>query len=241
VLVNLNIYLNDSLVNSTTRDAGGPQEIPMPPKDKVTDKIPAIFDALVNMAKGDSATIFQPVDSAMAKTIPESFGAVKEIRFEIGLKDIITEETLKARAAEEQTKAEAAMARAPEVANMVKTALADYKAKTLGDKLKKTASGLEYVIVEQGTGAAVKEGDQIPTHYLGMLKANGKQFDDSFSRGGPAPFQVGSLIPGFNEGMTLLNRGGKAVLFIPAAIAYGPQERGEIPANSDLVFYIELQ
>jgi FKBP-type peptidyl-prolyl cis-trans isomerase FkpA/FKBP-type peptidyl-prolyl cis-trans isomerase FklB len=66
-------------------------------------------------------------------------------------------------------------------------------------------------------------------------------FDNSYDRGGPAPFNVGSLIPGFNEGMKLLNRGGKALLFIPSKLGYGEQGAGgDIPPNADLVFYIEM-
>lgn len=66
-------------------------------------------------------------------------------------------------------------------------------------------------------------------------------FDNSFERGEPAPFPVGQLIPGFNEGMQLLNRGGKAILFIPPALGYGEAGAGDvIPSNADLVFYIEM-
>ena len=66
-------------------------------------------------------------------------------------------------------------------------------------------------------------------------------FDNSYDRGGPSPFTVGGLIPGFNEGMKLLNRGGKALLFIPSDLGYGEQGAGaEIPPNTDLVFYIEM-
>jgi FKBP-type peptidyl-prolyl cis-trans isomerase FkpA len=66
-------------------------------------------------------------------------------------------------------------------------------------------------------------------------------FDNSYDRGGPAPFNVGGLIPGFNEGMKLLNRGGKALLIIPSKLGYGAQGAGgDIPPNTDLVFYIEM-
>ncbi len=61
------------------------------------------------------------------------------------------------------------------------------------------------------------------------------------SMGGALPFQVGDLVTGFNEGMKLLNKGGKAILFIPYALAYGEGENGPIPAKSDLVFYIGLE
>lgn len=131
--------------------------------------------------------------------------------------------------------------RTAEIAAKIAADLDAYKANTLGDKLKSTASGLEYIIHEQGTGAAVKDGDQIPTHYYGVLKSTGAEFDNSFTGGGDPPtFRVGDLIAGFNEGMKLLNRGGKATLFIPWQLGYGANGYGSIPAKADLVFYIEL-
>lgn len=126
------------------------------------------------------------------------------------------------------------------VAETIKQMLAEYKSKKLAG-LKKSASGLEYVIIDQGTGPGIKDGDMIPTSYYGVRKADGVMFDNSYDRGGPADFGVGQLIPGFNEGMKLLNRGGKAVLFIPSELGYGAQGASEqIPPNTDLVFYIEM-
>ena len=131
--------------------------------------------------------------------------------------------------------------RTAEIAAKIKADLDAYKANTLGDKLKSTASGLEYIIHEQGTGASVKDGDFVPTHYYGVLKSTGVEFDNSFTGGGDPPtFRVGDLIDGFNEGMKLLNRGGKATLFIPWQLGYGANGSGSIPAKADLVFYIEL-
>ena len=111
----------------------------------------------------------------------------------------------------------------------------------LGDKLKKSASGLEYIILEQGTGARVKDGQQLKTTYYGALNATGAMFDNSFDHGGAVYFQVGNMVQGFNEGMKLLNKGGKAILFIPSALGYGEKTAGPIPANADLVFYIGLE
>jgi len=240
VLISVNTWVNDSLVQSTSRDAGGPREIALPDSSMMKGKVPAVFEALMLMAKGDSATVIQPLDSTMKKGIPKSFGEVKEIRYEVKLEDIITPEVLQQRQAEEMQKAEGAKAQGMLVAESVKNMLAEYKSQKLAN-LKKTASGLEYVIIEQGTGAAIKDGDNIPTSYYGVRKNDGKMFDNSFDRGGPSPFSVGGLIPGFNEGMKLINRGGKALLFIPSSLGYGEQGAGaDIPPNTDLVFYIEM-
>lgn len=240
VLISVNTWVNDSLVQSTTRDAGGPVEIEMPDTSLVSGKVPAVFEALMLMAKGDSATVIQPLDSIMKQGIPKSFGEVKKIRYEVKLEEIITPEVLEKRQAEEMQKVEVAKAEGMVIAQTVTSMLADYKGKNLAN-LKKTASGLEYVIIEQGTGAAIKDGDNIPSHYYGVRKSDGKMFDNSYDRGGRAPFPVGGLIPGFNEGMKLLNRGGKAMLFIPSSLGYGEQGAGaDIPPNADLVFYIDM-
>jgi len=176
----------------------------------------------------------------MKKGIPKNFGEVKEIRYEVKLVDILTPEVMQKRQQEEMQKAEGAKAQGMIIAEQVKTMLADYKAKKLAG-LEKSASGLEYVIIEKGTGGPIKDGDSVPTNYYGARKADGVMFDNSYDRGGPAPFNVGGLIPGFNEGMKLLNRGGKALLFIPSKLGYGEQGAGgDIPPNTDLVFYIEM-
>ncbi len=241
VLINVKTWLNDSLIQSTVRDNGGPREFTMPDSTAMKGKVPAVFEALMYMTNGDSATVLQPVDSMMAKGIPKEFGEVKQIRFEVKVVDILTPEKIAEREAEAAKKAEGVKAQGIEIGAQIKTALDDYKAKKLGDKLQKTESGLEYIILDKGTGAAIKDGDRVPTNYYGVLKTTGVMFDNSFDRGGAAPFTVGGLVPGFNEGMKLLNKGGKAILFIPSALAYGAQESGPIPANSDLVFYIGVE
>lgn len=240
VLISVNTFLNDSLVQSTTRDNGGPREFTIPGSNTMKDRVPAVFDAILYLTNGDSATVIQPVDSIMAKAIPKEYGEVKNIRFEMKVVDVLTDEKIVAREAERQKQMEIIKAQGVEVANLTKTLLDDYKDQKLGERLKKTTSGLEYIILEQGAGAAVKDGDYIPTHYYGMLKSNGTMIDNSFESGSPFPFTVGSLVEGFNEGMKLLNRGGKAILFIPYNLAYGDQEIGPIPARSDLVFYLAL-
>jgi|APTNR8051073442_1049403.scaffolds.fasta_scaffold03947_3 FKBP-type peptidyl-prolyl cis-trans isomerase FkpA len=236
-------YLGDSLFMSTRRDYGGAHEIALPTKEQFEAElqVPAILKAIFAMAEGDSVTILEPIADELREQMPEGFKNIPAARYEAVLVDIVSVEELQMREAEAQKMREASIARGAIVATEVQTAIGAYKAGTLGKKLQKTASGLEYVIVEQGTGAPINLGDEIITHYYGVLTATGAMFDNSFDRGEPAPFPVGQLIPGFNEGMQLLNRGGKAILFIPPALGYGEEGAGDvIPANADLVFYIEL-
>jgi FKBP-type peptidyl-prolyl cis-trans isomerase FklB len=103
-----------------------------------------------------------------------------------------------------------------------------------------TASGLQYQILQQGTGASPKETDKVTVHYKGTL-ADGTVFDSSYDRGQPAQFIVNQVIPGWIEAMQLLKVGSKARLFIPPALAYGENGAGqEIGPNAMLIFEVEL-
>jgi len=105
-----------------------------------------------------------------------------------------------------------------------------------------TASGLYFVEIEKGTGPRATAGNRVRVHYTGTL-LNGNQFDSSVDRGEPFEFMLGArqVIMGWDEGIAMMNVGGKAKLIIPSEIAYGSQSRGErLPAYSTLVFEVEL-
>ncbi|RDE18997.1 FKBP-type peptidyl-prolyl cis-trans isomerase [Motiliproteus coralliicola] len=103
-----------------------------------------------------------------------------------------------------------------------------------------TESGLQYKIIEAGEGAKPMATDTVQVHYKGTL-IDGTEFDSSYSHGGPATFPLNGVIPGWTEGLQLLAKGGKAELYIPAKLAYGPIGMGQvIGPNSTLVFEVEL-
>lgn len=103
-----------------------------------------------------------------------------------------------------------------------------------------TASGLQYQILQQGTGANPKETDKVTVHYKGTL-IDGTVFDSSYERNEPATFVVNQVIPGWVEAMQLLKVGSKAKIFVPPALAYGETGAGqEIGPNSMLIFEVEL-
>ena len=108
-----------------------------------------------------------------------------------------------------------------------------------------TTSGLRYIIHEAGEeGTKPAKGDQVSVHYYGMLDADAKMFDTSFKAGQPYqfPLGMGQVIPGWDEGIMLLNKGAKATLFIPASLGYGAAGSPPvIPENADLIFYVELE
>ncbi len=120
------------------------------------------------------------------------------------------------------------------------------KAKIKSQKIKKpktmkTASGLEYTITEKGNGKKPQKGDKITVHYTGKL-TNDTIFDSSVKKGTPFSFRVGEgqVIKGWDEAFLLLQEGDKATLKIAPDLAYGEQANGPIPANSTLIFDVEL-
>ena len=103
-----------------------------------------------------------------------------------------------------------------------------------------TPSGLQYEIVKQGDGPRPTAGDSVTVHYTGKL-IDGTVFDSSEERGEPATFGVTQVIPGWVEALQLMNVGSRWRLFIPSALAYGPQGAGGlIGPNQTLVFDVEL-
>lgn len=104
-----------------------------------------------------------------------------------------------------------------------------------------TASGLEYVEIEAGTGPVPQPGDIVSVHYTGTLE-DGTKFDSSLDRGQPFQFTLGqgAVIPGWDEGIALMREGGKAQLIIPPALGYGESGSGSIPPNATLIFDVEL-
>lgn len=103
-----------------------------------------------------------------------------------------------------------------------------------------TPSGLQYEVLEEGTGKQPSAGDNVTVHYTGKL-VDGTVFDSSVDRGAPATFGVTQVIPGWVEALQMMKEGAKWRLFIPSNLAYGPNGAGNIIGpNSTLIFDVEL-
>jgi len=116
------------------------------------------------------------------------------------------------------------------------------KISELTKDFKITSSGLFYKIHDSGQGKNPKNGDLVSVHYKGML-IDSTVFDSSYQRNKPIEFTlgVGQVISGWDEGISLLKKGAKATLVIPANLAYGPSGAGGvIPPNATLIFDVEL-
>lgn len=247
--VHISVYQDDSLVNSTYQMGRTvPMVVPdltqIPEDQKGVGKANPVADVLAFMKVGDSITVEIPIDSAMRKS--PSLTNAKKLAYGIVLMEVKNKEQYdqyiqeQRKVAEEKTNAiksqEAAIA--TQLGGIVK----DYKAGTNKDKIKSTASGLKYLVIEEGTGKQAVAGKSVDVMYYGMLP-NGEEFDNSYKRGEPISFPLGQgqVIRGWDEGIALLKEGSKAVLFIPSDLGYGDQGTGKIPGKSELMFYVELQ
>jgi len=103
----------------------------------------------------------------------------------------------------------------------------------------KTASGLVYKSLKEGSGAPPAATDKVKVNYRGTL-IDGKEFDSSYAAGKPVEFRLDQVIKCWTEGVQKMKPGGKAQLVCPPDIAYGERGSGIIPANATLVFEVEL-
>jgi FKBP-type peptidyl-prolyl cis-trans isomerase FkpA len=223
----------------------GPQmpivEIPAEfPKGKNANPI---LEVLLGAKIGDTLSLKFPIDSM--PNPPMEVVSMKHVTYHIVIKEIQSKADFEKKQAKMQEEQAALIAAAteklPAIEELVKTNLADYKAKKLD--LKTTASGLKYYILKEGQGANAASGQTVAVNYYGTL-LDGTRFDDSYSKGVPIEFPLGQgqVIKGWDEGIALLNKGAKAFFFIPSPLAYGDKGiPNAIPANAELMFYVELE
>ena len=210
-----------------------------------------LFEGLAMMHKGDSAAFIVDIDSTFKKLmgqpqLPEGFSSSDEMRFNVRLDDFYPESeyakrmAVKAKKASEERIAKMKEDHPEETANAAQQ-LTDY----LNDNkivVKPTASGLCYVMTTEGNGERPQVGQMVKVHYTGKL-LDGTVFDSSVERGQPFqfPLGVGQVIPGWDEGIQLMSKGEKGVLYIPYYLAYGDRAAGDkIVPFSNLMFEVEL-
>ena len=107
--------------------------------------------------------------------------------------------------------------------------------------VRETQSGLQYKVLEEGSGASPEASDSVVVHYRGTL-LDGTQFDSSYERDEPASFQLNQVIEGWTEGLQLMQEGATYKFWIPSDLAYGnrPRPGGPIKPGQTLVFEVEL-
>ncbi|MEQ8715424.1 MAG: FKBP-type peptidyl-prolyl cis-trans isomerase [Cyclobacteriaceae bacterium] len=227
-----------------TDKQGGP--VAMQYIDSVWSQSGLIYEALRVLKKGDSVTFQLPANDFYVNTfdmeVPDSIAPNSQITFNIGLVDNMSRDEYIAyqRQVYEKQQAEMAMTmdqKLEEDGQTIDQYLSDNNIEA-----QSTASGLRYVITEEGSGPSPETGQTVSVHYRGMLM-DGTQFDASYDRGAPLDFPIGQgqVIRGWDEGIALLNKGAKATLYIPSPLAYGERGAGSvIPPFAILKFDVEL-
>lgn len=196
-----------------------------------------IYDGMFMMHKGDSATFMCNSDSTFLKLfrmnpemIPPGLDSIEYLTFHIKLQNVESLEEVQAQQKDELLRMEVEE----------ETKRNNYLAQNY-PTAKPTESGLFYIETKKGTGSTPEVGQKVKVHYKGMFM-DGTVFDSSFDRDEPIEFPLGQgqVIKGWDEGISMMKKGGTAVLVIPSDIAYGPNGRGSIPPFSTLVFEVEL-
>ncbi len=110
----------------------------------------------------------------------------------------------------------------------------------MSTQFSETPSGLKYRILRNTTGLKPTASNTVEVHYRGWLDS-GREFDSSYGRGETTSFPLGSVVPGWTEGLQLVGEGGMIELWIPSELGYGSRgSPGSIPPNATLHFVVEL-
>lgn len=196
-----------------------------------------VNNAFRMMHVGDSATFIFDADTFFYYIGGENPFDEKELYLTFKLNELIPKAEVDAmmQAQEEQYNAYMEQARAAEDSTMK-----DYIAKNK-IKVAPTESGLYFISKKAGKGAQAVAGQKVAVHYTGKL-LDGTKFDSSIDRGEPIEFILGQgqVIPGWDEGISMMKEGEKAVLLIPSKLAYGERGNQVIPPCAPLVFDVEL-
>jgi len=224
---------------NVSRDGSGVLEFPLGPASFKG----SFEDALNMMSPGDSASFLVNADSLFLKTfrapkLPPFVESGTMLTFEVKLEKIKSKEEMQK---EQQEKAEQQKVmnelRKSEEPKSIAKYIEENKITA-----KPTASGLYYIEKVKGKGKKVMTGDTVMVNYKGMF-LDGKIFDSSEKAGKPVEFPIGQgrVIKGWDEGIPMMNIGGKAQFIIPSSIAYGEMgAQNVIPPYSPLLFEVEV-
>jgi FKBP-type peptidyl-prolyl cis-trans isomerase FkpA len=203
-----------------------------------------IEEGFAMMSVGDSASFVVNADSFFVKTFkmetPKFVEKGSGVYFDLKLEKVTTKAEFEKEQQENQAKQMAEMeSRKNAEGSEMQKYLSDNKITAAP-----TATGLVYIEQVKGKGAKAEKGKTVTVHYTGTL-LNGTKFDSSFDHPDKAPIEFklgeGAVIPGWDEGISMMNIGGKAKFIIPSSLAYGPSGQGPvIPPYSTLIFDVEL-
>lgn len=222
VQYHITLRKGDELLSETNKK----QLMPLFPKKN------PILQAFKLMGLGDSLTLALLVDS-LPKHMTQNFESGDTMLVDLKITDIIQKVEIDEELADMNAQADL-------ITKKLREQIKKLKAGTLD--CQKTKSGLQYLIEKKGSGKIATNANRVSLHYAGFL-TNGREFESTFRKGQPKAFYFDErtqTVPGFTEGLQLLKAGSKATLIIPYDLAYGKKGLGPIPAESDLVIYVEM-
>lgn len=240
---------NDSVFFSTY-DQGRPFFVQLPEPLYPGD----IYEGISMLTSGDSATFILLADSFFTSTtgqpLPEFMNEGEFLKVDLKIIDVKSEEVLQK---EQQELMKVEQEKAATRSGEEKVVIEEYlKSNNLKGEV--MPSGLVYINVKKGSGPKPENGQTVQVNFKGYLM-DGTVFDTSIESEAKAagvhnpnrpyeplefPLGQGAVIPGWEEGIGMMNKGGKAKLIIPSVLAYGSRAMGPIPANSILIFDVEL-
>ncbi|MBK9732739.1 MAG: FKBP-type peptidyl-prolyl cis-trans isomerase [Chitinophagaceae bacterium] len=218
----------DSVLFSTYQEEMGPVQFTISAPTFNGDPM----EGFTLLGEGDSAIFLMQSDSAYKGQEMPPFAKPGEfVKIHVNVLSMMTQAEF------EKKKAEETKVQSEKDVTIIESYLL-----SKGLKAQKTSSGLYYILEKQGDGARAESGKTVTVNYTGKF-LDGKVFDSSLSPGhSPLEFKLGAgqMIKGFDEGINMLNVGGKATLIIPSSLAWGNRAQGAIPANAVVVFDVEL-
>lgn len=227
-------------------EAGQGRPLPMQFNDSAWKTQGVLYEVIRELKKGDSVQFNIAAEELFVKTfgaqVPDSIENDSKITFRLGLANIMSEEEYRA---EDMANMEKEMAKQQAEAENQIAADGETIDQYLDDNnvnAETTESGLRYVITKEGKGEAAAAGKTVSVHYTGTT-LEGEKFDSSYDRNEPIEFVLGQgqVIPGWDEGISLLKEGAVATFYIPSSLAYGPRGAGGvIKPNAILKFDVEL-
>lgn len=198
-----------------------------------------VTEALELMSKGSKASIIVPSSLAFGEQgRGQMIAPYTTLLYELELVDIVSKAQFDKEQADKQRKADEEKNKA----KREEPAKIQSYVKANNIQATPTQTGLYYIETQKGTGTQAAMGKTVRVHYTGML-LNGTKFDSSLDRGQPIEFVLGQgqVIPGWEEGISLMSTGGKARLIVPSSLAYGENGRmPTIPPSATLIFDVEL-
>lgn len=231
IKVKLAYYVNDSLLFTT-------DNLPEPAYDMIRESLfkGDVYEGFRMMHVGDSMSFMINADSVFRKQfhapiIPDYVKPGVFLRWEVKVEESMTEEAF------QQMKMD-------QMAALQQQADDEFNAylSANGITAQPQESGLVYVCTKKGKGPKPGYKQKVKVHYTGKL-LDGSVFDSSVERGEPIEFElgVGQVIPGWDEGIALMSKGEKGILYIPSNLAYGSRQAGDlIKPYSNLIFEVEL-